>query len=138
MTLSVLQFVVLPVLAALAGVLACDGWGRLAGRALALHEQPAARQLEPALGLGVLILLGTLLNALHAYHPLLGALLVVAGIALQLGVRLPAARPQPLLVRLALLLVVATTWRWALAVPTINPNDDGPAYLVFAEKMRLL
>ncbi len=121
------------------------GWGRMSGKLLRLPRLPVS--IACSLGIAVIIFLGGFLNLLHLIYPAILFALVVFGLFLYFALRNDCAdryrwrdfwyrcpRWAKLLVILALVtlaLRVAATVR----LSTFNSFDDGPAYMVFPQKM---
>lgn len=124
--------------ALLALVVGCAGLGRLLRPVIGLPAEDL-RPALPLLGLGVLVWLTLVLNVTGLFST--GALLATVGLGLILAL-VPLLRSGPPVASaqwlLTLVIVAAPIVGLIFIPPEINANDDGPAYLLFSEKLASL
>jgi hypothetical protein len=128
--------VILAFAALLTLVVGCAGLGRLLRATIGLTPTDSLPAL-PLLGLGGLVWLTLVLNVAGLFST--GILLVVVGLGVLLAA-VPIVRSRPRLLSepsalLALVVVAVPILGLAFIPPEINANDDGPAYLLFSEKL---
>lgn len=130
---------VLAVAALLALVVGCAGLGRLLRPVTGLAEQDI-RPALPLLGLGVLIWATLVLNISALFSTWLILAIVATGLIIALVPLLRSSSglvpSAPLL--LTLVVVAVPVVSLIFIPPEINANDDGPAYLLFSEKLARL
>lgn len=120
-------------------VVGCAGLGRLLRPLTGLAEEDM-RPALPLLGMGLVVWLTLVLNVTGLFST--WALLVVVGLGVTIAV-VPLLRSRPGLApgtpMLLALVVIATPLLGLIFIPPeINANDDGPAYLLFSEKLARL
>jgi hypothetical protein len=121
------------------------GWGRASGKLLRVKGLPAS--VACVLGIATIIFFGGLLNLVHAIYPAVLFALVAVGLALYAlfyqerpeayhwkNFWSNASRWSRLLVVVALL-VLALRAAGTVRLGLFHVSDDGPAYLVFPQKM---
>ncbi len=121
------------------------GWGRATGRLLQLRRLPVS--VACSLGIATVLFLGGLLNISHAIYPEVLFALVVFGLLSYVLLRNDVAdayrwselwNRSPRWAKLLLILALVTlALRLAgtVRMATFNSFDDGPAYMVFPQKM---
>jgi hypothetical protein len=121
------------------------GWGRITAKLLRTARLPVS--VACSLGIAVVIFIGGLLNLFHAIYPNALFAIVVFGLLSYVLLRSDSAeayrwsdlwRRCPGWAKLLLVLALATmALRVAgtVRLATFNSFDDGPAYMVFSQKM---
>ncbi len=120
-------------------VVGCACLGRLVRPVTGLTRADSLPAL-PLLGLGLLVWLTVVLNAAGLFST--WVLLAAVGLGVVLAAA-PLLRSRPHLVPetptlLAIVIVAVPIFGLIFIPPEINANDDGPAYLLFSEKLALL
>jgi hypothetical protein len=131
--------VVLAFAALVALVVGCVGLGRLLRPLTGLAEQDV-RPALPLLGLGLVVWLTLLLNATGLFSTWLLLAIVGAGLTTALAplLRSPSGLVPSTAMLLTLVIIAAPIVVLIFIPPEINANDDGPAYLLFSEKLARL
>lgn len=120
-------------------VVGCAGLGSLLRPVTGLAEEDI-RPALPLLGLGLVVWLTLVLNVAGLFST--WALLAVVGLGVTMAL-VPLLRSRPGLtpampMLLALVVIAAPLLVLIFIPPEINANDDGPAYLLFSEKLARL